>query len=56
MAAILDDPAFASLFIPTVTWARIDLEAGFIGKPDVNIGLLKQLLKCVANQVLLSTG
>ena len=45
MAAIFGHPGFSTLFVPALSGTRIALKAGLVGKPDIHIGSLEQLLK-----------
>ena len=38
MAAVSGHPGFSALFVPAFSGTRVTLKAGFIGKPDINIG------------------
>jgi hypothetical protein len=40
MTPVLGHAGFSSPFVPTLAGTGIALKAGFIGKPDVYIGLL----------------
>ena len=45
MAAIFGHPGFATLFVPALSGTRIALKAGHVGKPNIHIAPLEQLLK-----------
>ncbi len=45
MAAISGHPSFSALFVPAFSGTRIPLKAGLVGKPDIHIGPIEQLLE-----------
>ena len=45
MAAISGYPGFSALFVPTFSRTRIALKARLVGKPDIHIEPVEQLLK-----------